>query len=133
MEKIIKTEAEWKKVLTPDQYKILREHKTEGAFSGPYWENKETGQYLCAGCGEVLFGSDSKFDSGTGWPSFDKPMTEGVVETSADNTFFMKRTEVHCAKCNGHLGHVFSDGPKATTGLRYCINSHALKFKADEK
>jgi len=128
IEKINKTDEEWKKLLTPEQYKILRKHGTEPAFTGKYHNNHEKGVYVCAACGLPLFSSETKFDSGTGWPSFWKPIDESHVGTDTDKSFFMTRTEVHCARCGGHLGHVFPDGPPPT-GLRYCINSAALDFQ----
>jgi peptide-methionine (R)-S-oxide reductase len=128
MEKIKKSEEEWKKELTPEQYRILREKGTERAFTGEYWDTHEDGVYLCAGCGQELFDSQTKFDSGTGWPSYYAALNEQSVEEQRDMSFGMIRTEVHCAKCGGHLGHLFNDGPNPT-GMRYCINSGSLKFK----
>ncbi len=126
--RVEKTDAEWRQTLTPQQYDVLRKKGTERAFSGALWNRHEDGTYRCAGCGHDLFGSAAKFDSGTGWPSFYQPVGESHVATETDRTFFMSRTEVHCARCGGHLGHVFNDGPKPT-GLRYCINSAALTFE----
>src|SRR5579859_1034789 len=120
-QKVIKSDEEWKKVLTPEQYKILRQKGTERAFTGQYWNNHETGTYVCAACGHPLFTSATKFESGTGWPSFWEPIAPGAVEEHSDRSFFMVRTEVVCALCGGHLGHVFNDGP-APTHLRYCMN-----------
>lgn len=123
---ITKTDEEWKKILTPEQYHVLREHGTEYAFSSPLDKNYAPGTYHCAGCDLPLFSSETKFNSGTGWPSFWKPI-DGAIGTSVDRKFFMTRTEVHCSRCGGHLGHVFDDGPPPT-GLRYCMNGVALKF-----
>jgi peptide-methionine (R)-S-oxide reductase len=127
MNKVKKTDAEWREQLTPQQYQVMREHGTERPWTGEYNSTKEPGIYRCAGCGTELFRSDAKFESGTGWPSFYEPASSDSVETQEDRTFFMRRTEVHCARCGGHLGHVFDDGPHPT-GLRYCINSCALEL-----
>lgn len=124
-----KSEAEWKKILTPEQFQVLRKHDTERAFSGKYNDHKKEGIYLCAGCGNKIFSSETKFESGTGWPSFYAPISEKVIGTTIDKKFGMERVEVHCGRCGGHLGHVFNDGPKPT-GLRYCLNSVALDFQA---
>lgn len=131
-DKIIKTDAEWKKELTPEQYRILREKGTERAFTGEYWDNHELGTYICAACGTELFESNTKFDSGCGWPSYFEPIDSSRIIYKEDKSFGMTRTEVMCAKCGGHLGHVFDDGPPPT-GLRYCINSGAMKFIKKEK
>ncbi|MBA3724272.1 MAG: peptide-methionine (R)-S-oxide reductase MsrB [Candidatus Levybacteria bacterium] len=127
-----KSEEYWKEKLTPEQYHILREKGTEPAFTGKYVDNHESGMYECAACGHPLFSSDTKFESGSGWPSFDQPVNRENVELHEDGSFFMKRTEVTCKNCGAHLGHVFPDGPKETTGERYCINSCSLNFKAKE-
>lgn len=127
-EKAIKTEQEWKAELTPEQYHILREKGTERPFTGELLNNNKIGMYTCGGCGAGLFPSDAKFESGTGWPSFTQPVAEGKVELKPDNGLFMRRTEVLCGACGGHLGHVFPDGP-GPTGQRYCINSCSLGFE----
>jgi peptide-methionine (R)-S-oxide reductase len=124
-----KSAAEWKRLLTPEQYHVLREKGTERAFTGVYANHHAKGTYTCAGCGLALFSSDTKFESGTGWPSFWQPIAASHVREEADTSLFMKRVEVLCARCDGHLGHVFTDGPKPT-GLRYCMNSASLKFVA---
>ena len=128
MEKVKKTEAEWKQELSPEQYKIVREKGTEAPFASGLNDEKSDGTFKCVACGQPLFSSENKFDSGTGWPSFDAPMDDEVVETEADNSMFMKRTEVLCSRCDAHLGHVFDDGPTETTGKRFCINGCALSF-----
>jgi len=126
--KINKSEEEWRKTLTPEEFHVLREKGTERPFTGKYVYHKKKGIYVCAGCGNDLFSSDTKFDSGTGWPSFWTPISEDILEMKPDNSLGMRRTEVLCSQCGGHLGHVFNDGPKPT-GQRFCINSAALHFK----
>ncbi|MEM7595452.1 MAG: peptide-methionine (R)-S-oxide reductase MsrB [Cyanobacteria bacterium P01_A01_bin.83] len=128
---IQKTEQEWQEVLTPEQYRVLRKHGTERAGTSPLDKNYDEGTYLCAGCGQPLFTSETKFDSGTGWPSFYQPI-EGAIDTTVDRSLFMTRTEVHCSRCGGHLGHVFGDGPKPT-GQRYCMNGVSLEFSPEDK
>ncbi len=128
----MKSEDEWKKELPQDVYEIMREKGTERAFTGKYWDHHDKGVYLCAACQLPLFESETKFESGTGWPSFYKPVSGDAVESETDRSYGMVRSEVHCARCGGHLGHVFDDGPKPT-GLRYCINSASLQFKKTDK
>jgi peptide-methionine (R)-S-oxide reductase len=130
-EKLIKTDEEWRKQLTPEQYHVTRESGTERAFTGKYWKTKDAGVYLCICCSQPLFDSNTKFESGTGWPSFWSPLAQGNVEEHQDTSYGMPRTEVRCSRCGAHLGHVFEDGP-APTGLRYCMNSASLELKRKE-
>jgi peptide-methionine (R)-S-oxide reductase len=128
--RVSKTDAEWRALLTPEQYDVTRQHGTERAFTGPYWNEKRAGQYSCVCCGAPLFSSDTKYDSGTGWPSFSAPLAADALAEHDDSSWLMRRTEVRCAQCDAHLGHVFPDGPKPS-GQRYCMNGTALRFAPD--
>ncbi|HEY1238058.1 MAG TPA: peptide-methionine (R)-S-oxide reductase MsrB [Solirubrobacterales bacterium] len=132
MQKVKKSEQEWREQLTPEQYEVVRNKGTEAPFTSELNNVKDAGEFVCVACGQPLFSSENKFDSGTGWPSFDRPMETENVDTAADNSFLMRRTEVVCSRCEAHLGHVFDDGPPDTTGERYCINGCALEFKPEE-
>jgi len=132
LEKVKKSEQEWRQELTPEQYEVVRNKGTEAPFTSELNDVKDPGEFVCVACGQPLFSSDNKFDSGTGWPSFDRPVVDESVDTEPDNGLLMRRTEVLCSRCDAHLGHVFDDGPAETTGQRYCINGCALEFKPEE-
>jgi peptide-methionine (R)-S-oxide reductase len=132
MAKIVKDDSEWRAQLTPEQYQVTRRHGTERSGTGPHLDEKRAGTFSCVCCGKPLFQTDTKYESGSGWPSFYKPIEDGAIAEHADNSFFMKRVEIRCADCDAHLGHVFNDGPQPT-GLRYCTNGHALNFTPEAK
>jgi peptide-methionine (R)-S-oxide reductase len=132
LEKVKKSEQEWRSELTPEQYEVVRNKGTEAPFTSELNDVKDPGTFVCVACGQPLFDTENKFDSGTGWPSFDRPMGDENVETAPDNSLFMRRTEVLCSRCDAHLGHVFDDGPADTTGQRFCINGCALEFKPED-